>query len=384
MDQTSGLFSLQELSHVERAKLVASFWPKSDQNIRSFASYFRYYRHVYELLSWGCGSPLDPKAFAARNLDEVLSIQSSMRRDRSKTRQEIASTLHREKFQNFDLNQIKRSMELTATLWLTVNIRSPDIAWAPLQGGVHNVEWDDGVTLLNMIKQPFRESALVPSAREARLDPGFTAFNIQHICGIRIEFTSNLPDHLYIPPQVSPPHNWWRRIFWKTPQRVLYVYPHKICLMSHWRQEDSFPKALLEETFRSLDLLFPPGDGDTRALLLAKNEPFFNTESLTVPRTIDLADFSYWRSRLVSLYDVFNAPPTGFRQMWRDRRNPMQWWTFWLAAFIFVLTILYGAVGSYISLKQTSLAEKAYRLSLLRACFPPPQNKLIADMCKTL
>jgi hypothetical protein len=89
------------------------------------------------------------------------------------------------------------------------------------------VEWDDGVTLLDMIKQPFRESALVPSAREARLDPRFTAF-------------------------------------------------------------------------------------------------------------------------------------------------------------IFVLTILYGAMGSYTSFKQTSLAEKTYRLSLLQACFPPPQNKLIADMCKTL
>jgi hypothetical protein len=135
MDRVSGLFSLQELSHVERAKLVASFWPKSDQNIRSFASYFRYYRHVYELLSWGCGSLLDPKAFAARNLDELLSIQSSMRRNRSKTRQEIASTLQREKFQSFDLNQIKWSMELTATLWLTVNIRSPDVAWAHYKEG---------------------------------------------------------------------------------------------------------------------------------------------------------------------------------------------------------------------------------------------------------
>lgn len=75
-------------------------------------------------------------------------------------------------------------------------------------------------------------------------------------------------------------------------------------------------------------------------------------------RQID--NFGYWHDRLVILKEVYDeAQPSTLSQWWYDRRNGVQWYTFWVALLVLILTILFGliqciegAIQAYVALKQ--------------------------------
>jgi hypothetical protein len=60
-----------------------------------------------------------------------------------------------------------------------------------------------------------------------------------------------------------------------------------------------------------------------------------------------LESFSYLRDRLVILKEVFDDhEPRGIRQFWRDDRNSVQWWTFWIALLVFLIAIVQCIEGA--------------------------------------
>lgn len=118
---------------------------------------------------------------------------------------------------------------------------------------------------------------------------------------------------------------------------------------------------MLRETLLSLDLLFPIWDHATLKLLedhkqsFHESGPFFAQSS-----TLTFGDFDYWRDRLLELREVLDAPPVSWQQLYRDRRNPQQFWTFWIALFILALTLLSSIaslVQAWASLKALKLAQ---------------------------
>lgn len=301
-----------------------------------------------------------------------------MRQYSSLSRRDIALSISRDHFEGADLTQVLRSMELAVSLWLTINVRSKDVSFGPLRGGENYIEWPDTISLCDLVRLPFQPSDYSPNVREARIDPGFTVANLQRICGIQIEWTSNLMDHLAYDASQSP-RKWWQRWFsLSEPRGILYIYPHKVCLVNHLQHTAIYPPEFLYETLQTLDLLFRLGDRKSRAFLEERNQPFFRYYSARRSRALSLTDFNYWRENLVNLYDVFNAPPAGFHQMWHDRRNPMQWWTFWLAAFLVVSSIAFGIISTYITYKQLRFAALSWELSLLQACH---QTDAISTLC---
>jgi hypothetical protein len=95
-------------------------------------------------------------------------------------------------------------------------------------------------------------------------------------------------------------------------------------------------------------------------------QPFTLSSDKSQPSSthLDLGDFDFWRARLVTLYGAFQAPPAGIHQTWHDRRNPMQWWTFWPAA----LTIAtYSSERTELAREQVRLAQLAFEVSLSQA-----------------
>ncbi|KAK8024885.1 hypothetical protein PG990_002708 [Apiospora arundinis] len=55
--------------------------------------------------------------------------------------------------------------------------------------------------------------------------------------------------------------------------------------------------------------------------------------------------FTYWRDRLVILRQAYDdATPRTIAQWWHDRRNGVQWYTFWVAILVLVLTAFLGLV----------------------------------------
>lgn len=100
------------------------------------------------------------------------------------------------------------------------------------------------------------------------------------------------------------------------------------------------PLKVLEETKLSLDLLFPFWDSRTAAFLAKEKQNFHEHGPFEVARNLTLLDFDHWRDRLLELHEeVFQSPPVTWAQLWRDRRNPQQFWTFWIAIMILALTI---------------------------------------------
>jgi hypothetical protein len=58
-------------------------------------------------------------------------------------------------------------------------------------------------------------------------------------------------------------------------------------------------------------------------------------------------EFIYWHDRLVVLKQVFDeATPRTLLQWWYDRRNGVQWYTFWVAIVVLALTLFFGLVQS--------------------------------------
>jgi hypothetical protein len=56
-----------------------------------------------------------------------------------------------------------------------------------------------------------------------------------------------------------------------------------------------------------------------------------------------IENFTFWHDRLVILKQVFDeARPSTLSQWWFDRRNGVQWYTFWVAILVLILTIFFG------------------------------------------
>ena len=101
------------------------------------------------------------------------------------------------------------------------------------------------------------------------------------------------------------------------------------------------PLAVLKETKASLDLLFPFWDSRTVAFLEQEKQNFHDHGPFEVTKTLTLLDFYHWRDRILELHeDIFQSLPASWAQLWRDRRNPQQFWTFWIALIILALTVL--------------------------------------------
>jgi len=74
----------------------------------------------------------------------------------------------------------------------------------------------------------------------------------------------------------------------------------------------------------------------------------------------DLQQYPYWHKRLADIQQVYNTKtPSGLVQWWFDRRDRVQWATFWVAFIVFVLTVVFGIISSVTSIWQVCLAYRS-------------------------
>ena len=113
-----------------------------------------------------------------------------------------------------------------------------------------------------------------------------------------------------------------------------------------------FPPGLMEETLRTLALLFPQSDKDTaKWFKKLPHSPHIDRQLVKCGhlRADDrqIENFKFWHDRLVILKEVFDeSRPRTLSQWWCDRRNGVQWYTFWVAILVLFLTIFFGIVQS--------------------------------------
>lgn len=268
----------------------------------------------------------------------------------NESRAEIAARLQTQ-FPMSTHQCVLRSMNLSIRLWMTLHIRSGDAPIGPLLSDVTIVEWKHKQSLRNLIAAAFprsQKSLPVVAYQRGQIEPVFNIMALRKICRVQVQWAHNLKDHLRFDHST----------------RRLYVYPHKVCLLHHLEWSEVFPRDFLLDTIRTLDLLFPYGDKSTENWLESENQPFHRTSSSYMQaRASKFEEFRYWRPQLLELYDIYQRPPVSILQMWHDRRNPMQWYTFWLAALIAILSIV---------LAQSEPMSASNRLSLRKGVFRSP------------
>jgi hypothetical protein len=120
------------------------------------------------------------------------------------------------------------------------------------------------------------------------------------------------------------------------------------------------PHALIEETKETLALLLPNEDKSTRKWFSKLQNTYqLDPGAIRCKRlgsdALSTEHYRYWRRRLVELKEAYDGhQPRSPLQVWRDDRHVVQWWTFWIAALVLFLTILFGLIQSITGILQVS------------------------------
>jgi len=244
-------------------------------------------------------------------------------------------------------------LDLVAGMWLILSIgRFPgDISYD------EPIVWEDNDGLYNPQRQtPGLINRHFPadfdSEELVKLPQSFTAAHLEQIGGIEVIWTSNLADHLFL----------------KDDDTKLMLF-HQVSILSLHKTSNTspLPKDLVDETIRSISLLIPP--------ILGERNPWFlqQRKKHNIDAHAGLCDrlnssqrqidkFVYWRDRLVLLKRTFDdAEPTNISQLWLDDRKKTQWFTFWVAVLVFVMTVFFGVIQSVAGIVQAWASVQALK-----------------------
>ncbi|KAE8442631.1 hypothetical protein EG329_002988 [Mollisiaceae sp. DMI_Dod_QoI] len=213
-----------------------------------------------------------------------------------------------------------------------------------------NLSWDHNSlseTLNCYYKQPSKAVEFV------KIPKIFNAVNLNQIAGIRICWTSNLLDHLKMTDD----------------DKRVHIFHHVSFLKLH-QQTDSpvLSIDLIEETINTMSLLLPQNDEASNRWFEKKRRTFgldpsaaTNGHLNSASRRID--KFNYWGDRLSILKQAFDeSEPKSVAQWWYDDRKRVQWYTFWIAALVLLLTIVFGSIQSVCSIIQAWASVKALNI----------------------
>ncbi|KAJ3541755.1 hypothetical protein NM208_g4459 [Fusarium decemcellulare] len=184
---------------------------------------------------------------------------------------------------------------------------------------------------------------------QSSLTRPLTAANMKKLTNIHTMWNSRLDQHLQF--STNP----------KNKNGQVYVFPHHRWLLDTssmvkaWRDKQGpdrklcpfpIPLEVIEETVKSLDLLFPHYDEPTNEFLekYYRKLYLFRLSAHGVVRNragtkVRLKEFTYYHDRLIDLAQEFINPPKDWNTIFRDYRNPIQYWTFWLGLVIFIATV---------------------------------------------
>ncbi|KAL2141656.1 hypothetical protein VTI28DRAFT_2150 [Corynascus sepedonium] len=208
------------------------------------------------------------------------------------------------------------------------------------------LRWERG-PLRDCVHRLFDEPPKL-SCEPIRLPKSFDAWSIANVAGIEVAFTDNLADHLLLIDDDTR----------------LLIFHHASFLEYHRSPASVFPDGLVDETLRTLALIFPQAQfsnqqqarGARRKWLRDLRVKHRATEQTVIDHRIALCGtpqgedrqierFHYWRDRLVILKQTYDdATPKTLWQWWHDRRNGVQWYTFWVAILVLIITTFLGLV----------------------------------------
>ncbi|KAJ9607224.1 hypothetical protein H2200_008296 [Cladophialophora chaetospira] len=243
--------------------------------------------------------------------------------------------------------QINNSIDLAVRLVSMVDIGKPCCRYLSRQP----LLWKHG-SRQKFINDHFDKP--IELGNNVKLGAFFNGRNLERIGRFRIDWTSNLADHLRCTGDGD---------------KVVAIF-HQATFLKH--QESSIlPPELVNETRATLALLFPQSDRQTSEWFkkLRSKTPCLDGQVVQCgalrPDDRRIEKFRFWHDRLVLLKEAFDeTKPSTIPQFWYDRRNGVQWHTFWVAILVLILTVVFGVVQSVEGALQ---AYKAYYPTVAKA-----------------
>lgn len=139
--------------------------------------------------------------------------------------------------------------------------------------------------------------------------------------------------------------------------------------MTHARQ--ILPDGLMDETLHTLALILPRVNRKCQKWFEKEQRVQRSFNSTLDPLAADqqlgrrgrsVTTYRYWNNRLARLAEVFDkSEPKGVLNWWMDRRNRVQWYTFWVAATVLALTLVFGLIQSITGVLQVYAAYNTPR-----------------------
>lgn len=193
-------------------------------------------------------------------------------------------------------------------------------------------QWQGSETLSDFLARTIASKST--QTDEFRIPRAFNARSFAKVAAINVQWTRDLASHLEVTGNDSD----------------IAIF-HCVTVIDLYEQEQStlgslFPDGFLAETRRTLSLMLPIADSATRSWFKSeqkrlKLDPSCGSCPHLKASQRHIRDFDFWRDRLIMAKEVFDEhQPKGILQFWRDDRNPVQWWTFWVAIIVFLLTLI--------------------------------------------
>lgn len=226
---------------------------------------------------------------------------------------------------------LESSVNLVSSLLLMINCGTFSYGFS----GRTELQWVQG-SLRQHVARYFAEPPVLSHER-VKLEKNFTGPNLSRIAGLEIVWTDNLIDHIRMSDDDTKVHIFHHAAFLECQRQ---------------NQKSLLPDGVAAETLQTLALLFPTADAETKKWFLKAAATIqLDGRAIQCGRLRSdrrqIESFKFWRDRLVTLKQVFDeAQPRTMSQWWNDRRNGVQWYTFWVAVLVLVLTILFGFIQS--------------------------------------
>ncbi|KAJ9643964.1 hypothetical protein H2199_003830 [Coniosporium tulheliwenetii] len=313
----------QRMTEKKQKEIISALFGKKEDDI-ALQDYRDYFELYHEELRVEASYHDTPKV---RDIVTAVVIGLS---GNGEVKRRLVRRFLTDTFPDEDEDDIERYIDLALRVWL--------------------MEMGDEETLSMFVRSFFRRCETPPTAWTVPvLAHPLTVASLERFSGITIQWTSYLAEHLKF----------------NHGARTLKVFANKRWLLdvTDWMRRTSqddpapipIPLHILEETIKTLDALFPWNDETSD--FLDKHSKDFHLLTPPSDTPIDLQEFTFYRDRLLEIITEFQTPPRDWRTIWKDRRNPMQFWTFWLGLLIVILTLIFGFLSALIAGLQLRIAQ---------------------------
>ncbi|KAK7963978.1 hypothetical protein PG988_010952 [Apiospora saccharicola] len=286
----------------------------------SAPNYLQHFPH--DALQMTPGPALSTVSEEAGGNTSSIPAEKRRRHGQDEIRNSLRTKLLKKQHDN-ESELLDNAINLAASLLLMCNFGTTPLGFS----GRTELGWTQG-TLQDFLADHFGKPP-VPPQGGIKLEKTFVARNLNQIGSIEIIWTENLIDHLHLSDNNTK----------------VQIFHHASFL--EYQKHSLLPDGLAAETLQTLALLFPSMDRETNRWL--SRHPSIDRrlgrcgQLKTELRQFDRSHF--WRDRLIVLKQAYDeAQPKTLRNWWYDRRNGVQWYTFWIAMLVLFLTIVFGLI----------------------------------------